>query len=65
MASKPTFTNANLRAETSLDLFWEVAALERDANRNLKITGQIDRAIKEHEKNVSTARMIKKKPWEL
>jgi hypothetical protein len=66
MAPKPTLTNADLRVpETSLDLFWEVAALERDAKRNLRITRQIDRAIREHEKNISTARMITKKPWEL
>jgi hypothetical protein len=66
MAPKRTFTNADLRvAETSLGLFWEVAALERDAKRNLRITRQIDRAFREHENNVSMARMITKKPWEL
>jgi hypothetical protein len=66
MASKRTFTNADLRvAETSLDLFWEVVALERDAKRNLKIIRQIDRAIREREKIVSKTRRITRKPWEL
>jgi hypothetical protein len=66
MATKRIFKNTVLPAyETAFELFWEVAAHERDPGRNLKITQQIDQAIREHEKNVSRARVTTRKPWQL
>jgi hypothetical protein len=44
---------ARTKKEISEELFWQTAAREREPAKNLHITQQIDKAISEHEKNVS------------
>ncbi len=42
----------------SEELFWEVASHECDPAKSLKITHQIDQAIREHEKNIYGSRSL-------